>query len=90
MIRVVEKCHDYQPSSYYIDPEKLDPENYIDAEIAKALKIKSKEVRVRIDASNQEDDPRFKGSDPEISANAVVTKGEIEDRLVWLTIDFDC
>lgn len=52
MIRVVEKCHDYQPSSYYIDPEKLDPENYIDAEIAKALKIKSKEVRVWIDASN--------------------------------------
>lgn len=93
MIRVVEQYHDYQPRSYYIDPEKLNSDNYVDSEVLKALKKKGNQVHVGIDAHNWETDPKFnakKYGEPGISEAAKVTEQTIEDRLIWLTIAFDC
>ena len=93
MIRVIEKYHDYESTTYYIDPEKLNPENYVDSEVLKALKSKKKELSVWIDAHDWESNPKFKAdifAEPNLSSEAKVTNGEVEDRVIWLTIDFDC
>jgi len=94
MIRVVEKYHDYQATSYYIDPEKLDPDNFVDSEILKTLQESpdADQLKVWIDAQNWESDPKFKAekyAEPHVSGAAKVTGQKIEDKLIWLTIQFE-
>ena len=88
MIQVIEQYHDYEPTNYYIDPIKLNPDNYVDLKIIEGLKKKSKKVRVFIDAHHWEDDPKFK-EEPGVSGKARTKGKPIEERTIWLTIDFD-
>ena len=85
ILAVTERFHDYEPNSYYVDTDKLDPKNPVDALVLKKCKTKSKKLSVYIDATDWEDD------DPGISGKAIFKKSpEKIDRALDLTIYFDC
>lgn len=88
-LAVTEHYHDYEPTKYFLDTEKLDPNNYVDALILNECKKKPKQIKVVVDASNWEDNPKFT-DEPGVSPKAKVKKIDQIDKALELSIDFDC
>lgn len=86
IVSICEEYHDYEPKMFLIDTKKLDKDNFVDQEILKA--IKEKQESCLIDASVWETDPKFKGSEPYISSQAIVKTGKASRQLMVI-IDFD-
>lgn len=53
IIRVVEQYHDYEPTSYYIDTDILDPENPVEQRIRERLQNPADEYRVYFHARTE-------------------------------------
>jgi len=94
ILAVTENYHDYEATHYLVDSDKLDPENHVDKMILKAIKKKSLQLNVYIDASNWEDKPEFADGEPGITDSAKIKKNKSKgvgiDKTVLLKIDFDC
>jgi hypothetical protein len=90
LIAVTVNFHDHEPSMEYVDTNKLDPNDYVDSELLKA--IQADEEFCNIDASNWEDEPhKFPSDPPEISGKAVLSrKPKKLDGAIVLNITFDC
>jgi len=85
ILAVTEKFHDHELIIYYIDTEKLDPKNKIDALILKKSKNKSKRLEIFVDASNEYDD-----EEPGVTGTAIFKKDpDVIDKVLNLTISFD-
>lgn len=89
ILAVTEHYHDYEPTKYFLDTEKLDPSNYVDVLILNECKKKAKQIKVVVDASNWEDNPKFT-DEPGVSSKAKVKKIDQIDKALELSIDFDC
>lgn len=95
IISVTEQYHDYSPQMYFIDTDKLNPENYVDSLILKECEKKSHLLKVNVDAKGW-DDPRsvFKGTEPIVSQEAkfeILPQREAASihKSLMLTIRFD-
>ncbi len=92
MIRVIEKNGKYEQTTYCIDPDKLNPENPVDAKILKELKKISKrkrkpsEIHVYFEV---EYSPETDGEEFGISNCANVANDENDDLVIWLEIDYN-
>jgi aspartate oxidase len=89
ILAVTELFHDHEATQYFIDTEKLDPKNCVDAAILKECKKKAKQLNVFVDATNWEDNPAFLG-EPGVSAKACKKKADQIDKTLNLEIYFDC
>lgn len=88
-LAVTEHYHDYEAQKYFLDTEKLDPKNHVDALILKECKKKAKQIKVQVDASNWEDNPVFT-DEPGVTQKAKVKKIDQIDKALELVVDFDC
>jgi hypothetical protein len=91
ILAVTEHYHDYRPTNYFIDTEKLNENNFVEKMILNESKKKSKIIEVTIDASRWEEEPEKFGEDePGVSENATVKTSKIIDKSLNLYFDFDC
>lgn len=87
ILAVTEYYHDYQPKHYFIDSDKLNKSNSVEALILKSIKNKKKFIDVTYDASEDDDE------EPGVTHNNCIVKEKdvtTIDKILTLRIDFDC
>lgn len=90
ILAVTEHFHDYSPTKYFIDTEKLDKNSYVEKMILQECKKKAKIIDVHIDASNWESEPEKFGEDePSVHAKARTRNPKLIDKALNLTIYFE-
>jgi hypothetical protein len=88
IVAVATQFHDHERRFEYVDTDKLDPDNYVDSELLKAIQANKD---CWIDASDWEDHPdKFPDDDIGVSGQALIEKPDKFDHSMMLTIDFDC
>jgi hypothetical protein len=95
-VRVIEQWHDYSPKTYIIDPSKLNSNNYVEKKIIEALASTDDddkyEVGVYIHAEDCPDDvdneELMMSNHPRVD-NDEAEPGQIANRVLWLTIQFE-
>jgi hypothetical protein len=90
ILAVTEKYHDYEPAQYFLDTDKLDPENYVDRRILEegVRQSNSDKFVVSLDVTKWETDPAFGGAEPHVSEASKRDQGPAE-KMLLLTLYFD-
>ena len=89
IIAITEFFHDKHPTNYFVDTEKLNESNYIEAQILKESKKNSKILQVHIDASEWDEQPEKFGIDPRLNESLKIDMPDKIDKVMQLHIVFD-
>lgn len=73
ILSVIEQYHDYSPRRFFLDTDKLNPDDYVDSLILKKIKSKSYQLELHIDCCNWEQSGLF-NDEPSLNGAACFKK----------------